>query len=74
MVFLQFKAVHDLAMATAEPRKTIRIGVFVPTDCQLLDAACIDILATMSYEYLSLIKMAPAPIVNLAPSVQISCV
>lgn len=61
-------------MAATNPRKTIRIGVFVPTDCQLLDAACVDIFGTMSHEYLSQIKQfTPAPIVDLAPSVQISC-
>jgi hypothetical protein len=61
-------------MATTESRKTVRIGVFIPTDCQLLDMACVDILGTMSHEYMSLIgDLAPAPIVNLAPKVQIFC-
>lgn len=54
-------------------RKTFRVGVFIPTECQMLDQACIDVMATMSYEYLSLLKdMLPAAIIDLAPSVQIS--
>ena len=61
-------------MAAKDSRKTIRIGVFIPADCQLLDMACIDIFGTMSHEYFSMLgDMAPAPIVNLAPSVQIFC-
>jgi hypothetical protein len=61
-------------MAPKDSRKTIRIGVFIPTDCQLLDMACVDVFGTMSYEYISLLgDSAPAPIVNLAPSVQIFC-
>ncbi|KAI0120297.1 ThiJ/PfpI family protein [Hypoxylon sp. NC0597] len=31
-------------------RHTVRIGVFIPTDCQVLDAASVDIMGTMSYE------------------------
>jgi len=39
-----------------------------------LDTACVDVLASMSYEYLSLLEgLAPPPIVKLAPSVKISC-
>ncbi|SPQ17841.1 e8fd80f6-715d-48da-bd18-63d5428cde73 [Thermothielavioides terrestris] len=61
-------------MAATDSRKTVRIGVFIPADCQLLDMACIDIFGTMSYEYFSLVKgLVPAPMLNLAPSVQISC-
>ncbi|AEO70041.1 uncharacterized protein THITE_2156026 [Thermothielavioides terrestris NRRL 8126] len=60
-------------MAATDSRKTVRIGVFIPADCQLLDMACIDIFGTMSYEYFSLVKgLVPAPMLNLAPSVQIS--
>ncbi len=61
-------------MTATDSRKTIRIGVFIPADSQLLDLACIDIFGTMSYEYLSLLgDLSPAPIVNLSPSVQIFC-
>lgn len=61
-------------MAPKDTRKTVRIGVFIPTDCQLLDMACVDVFGTMSYEYISMLgDLAPAPIVNLAPSVQIFC-
>ncbi|KAI1872530.1 hypothetical protein JX265_005410 [Neoarthrinium moseri] len=56
----------------ASPRKTVRIGVFIPKDCQLLDAACVDILASMSHEYLSIASdMIPRQVVDLAPSVRI---
>ncbi|KAK4097914.1 hypothetical protein N658DRAFT_433061 [Parathielavia hyrcaniae] len=59
-------------MATTT-RKTIRIGVFIPTECQLLDFACVDILGCMSHEYLTLAKdLAPGPIVGLAPNLRIS--
>ncbi|KAK7941101.1 Isonitrile hydratase [Apiospora aurea] len=37
-------------------QNVVRIGVFIPTECQLLDVACIDILGTMSHEYMSLIS------------------
>ncbi|KAK1755162.1 class I glutamine amidotransferase-like protein [Echria macrotheca] len=54
-------------------RPTCHIGVFLPVGSQLLDMACIDIFATMSYEYFSVLgDMAPPPILKLAPSVKIS--
>lgn len=53
-------------------RKIVRIGVFIPTECQLLDAACIDVLATMSYEYMQLVSdVVPQHVIDLAPSVRI---
>ncbi|KAJ4290713.1 hypothetical protein N0V88_006461 [Collariella sp. IMI 366227] len=59
-------------MTTTSCRKTIRIGVYIPSECQLLDMACVDIFGTMSHEYFSLLgDSAPAPIVNLAPSIKI---
>ncbi|KAI0395760.1 class I glutamine amidotransferase-like protein [Xylariaceae sp. FL0594] len=52
--------------------RTIHIGVFIPTDCQLLDAAGVDIFGTMSREYLSAVgPLAPKPVVESAPSVKI---
>ncbi|KAM7206966.1 hypothetical protein V8F33_000065 [Rhypophila sp. PSN 637] len=55
-----------------DSRHKIRIGVFVPFGCQLLDLACVDVFGTMSYEYQSpLTDFIPKPIVNLAPSVDI---
>ncbi|KAK9421949.1 putative DJ-1/PfpI domain-containing protein [Seiridium unicorne] len=52
------------------PRKAIRLGVFVPTECQLLDASCVDIIASMSYEYMSLLAdILPKAIIDMAPSV-----
>ncbi|KAL2184571.1 hypothetical protein L209DRAFT_774548 [Thermothelomyces heterothallicus CBS 203.75] len=59
-------------MKSTDSRETIRIGVFIPTECQLLDMACVDVFGTMSHEYFALLgDMVPAPIANLAPSVQI---
>lgn len=61
-------------MGASETRKTVKLGVFVPVGAQLLDTACVDILTSMSYEYLSLLEgIAPAPILKLAPSVKIFC-
>ncbi|WDK13692.1 ThiJ/PfpI family protein [Colletotrichum graminicola] len=48
--------------------KTVKVGVFIPSECQLLDMACVDVLATMSREYLSLLPMLPKHIPALAPS------
>ena len=60
--------------AATDARKTIRVGVFIPADCQMLDMACVDILGTMSHEYMTQLgDIAPAPIVDLAPKVHISC-
>ncbi|KAI0540769.1 class I glutamine amidotransferase-like protein [Xylaria digitata] len=53
-------------------RRVIRIGVFIPTDCQLLDAAGVDIFGSMSYEYLSVLgDLISKVVVDSAPSVQI---
>jgi len=50
----------------------VRIGVFIPTECQLLDQACIDIFGSMSHQYMSLLKgQIPQPVIDLAPSVEI---
>lgn len=65
-----------MTSTTSSPRPTIRIGVFIPADCQLLDMACVDIFGTSSYEYISVVKdlvSVPSAMLNLAPSVQISC-
>ncbi|KAF9879034.1 ThiJ/PfpI family protein [Colletotrichum karsti] len=54
--------------------KTVKIGVFVPTEVQLLDLACIDVFHMMSREYLGLESMdfLPRHVRELAPSVEIS--
>ncbi|KAL1841600.1 hypothetical protein VTJ49DRAFT_6910 [Mycothermus thermophilus] len=60
-------------MTAVESRKTLRVGVFALPDTQLLDLACVDVLASMSYEYFSLLgEFIPASILALAPSMQIS--
>ncbi|KAI0136593.1 ThiJ/PfpI family protein [Xylariales sp. AK1849] len=58
--------------ASTAPRNAIRIGVFIPAECQLLDAACVDVLASMSSEYLSMVSdVLPKPVIDLAPSVTV---
>lgn len=53
-------------------RRFVRVGVFVPAGCQLLDASCVDVLASMSHEYLSpLSDMGPKSIIDMAPSMEI---
>ncbi|KAK8088891.1 class I glutamine amidotransferase-like protein [Apiospora hydei] len=50
-------------------QNVVRIGVFIPTECQLLDVACIDIFGTMSHEYMSLVAgLVPQAVIDLAPS------
>ncbi|KAF9067330.1 ThiJ/PfpI family protein [Rhodocollybia butyracea] len=50
----------------------VHIGVFIPTECQLLDQACIDIFGSMSYQYMSLVKdLVPQAVIDLAPTVNI---
>lgn len=61
-------------MTATDSRETIRIGVFIPAGCQLLDMACVDVLGTMSHEYFTVVAdMVPGPIAKLAPNVKISC-
>ncbi|OTB02131.1 hypothetical protein M426DRAFT_74817 [Hypoxylon sp. CI-4A] len=49
-------------------RHTVNIGVFIPGDCQVLDAASVDIMGSISYEWLVIPLEA---VVDLAPSVKI---
>ncbi|KAI0460204.1 hypothetical protein F5B21DRAFT_136343 [Xylaria acuta] len=66
-----FKDINKLSGAT-DGRQVIRIGVFIPKDCQLLDAAGVDIFGSMSYEYLSVLdQMMPKVVIDSAPSVEI---
>ncbi|KAI0409596.1 class I glutamine amidotransferase-like protein [Xylaria palmicola] len=66
-----FKDVNKVSRATGD-RKVIRIGVFIPTECQLLDAAGVDIFGSMSYEYLSVLAdLIPKAVIDSAPSVEI---
>ncbi|OHE93027.1 ThiJ/PfpI family protein [Colletotrichum orchidophilum] len=55
----------------ANTTKVIKIGVFVPSECQLLDMACIDVFGMMSKEYLGGLPMIPKHIPELAPSMEI---
>ncbi|KAI1447697.1 hypothetical protein F5Y02DRAFT_415697 [Annulohypoxylon stygium] len=43
-------------------RHTVRIGVFIPSDCQVLDAASVDIMGSISYECTFLLSNLPFPI------------
>lgn len=49
----------------------VKIGVFIPSECQLLDMACVDVLFMMSREYLGGLPMIPKNIPSSAPSVEI---
>ncbi|KAI0600806.1 class I glutamine amidotransferase-like protein [Biscogniauxia sp. FL1348] len=53
-------------------RHVVNVGVFIPTQCQLLDAACVDIIGSLSYEYVSkAVQFAPQALLEQAPSVRI---
>ncbi|KAI1640485.1 class I glutamine amidotransferase-like protein [Biscogniauxia mediterranea] len=54
-------------------RHVVNVGVFIPTQCQLLDAACVDIIGSLSYEYISaaLRYFVPHAVLDQAPSVRI---
>jgi transcriptional regulator GlxA family with amidase domain len=53
-------------------KASVKIGVFIPGETQVLDLACIDVFHMMSKEYLSVLPMIPKHIVDIAPSVHIS--
>ncbi|KAK3394473.1 class I glutamine amidotransferase-like protein [Podospora didyma] len=59
-------------MDGSNSRKTVRIGVFIPTEAQLLDVAVVDVLGSTSCEYFRIID-APSVIIDLAPRVTIFC-
>ncbi|KAI0482345.1 ThiJ/PfpI family protein [Xylariaceae sp. FL0804] len=62
----------DSSAPRRQQRPTVRVGVFIPSECQLLDAACVDVLGSMSHEYLSTVSgLIPAAVIDLAPSVEI---
>lgn len=50
----------------------VRIGVFVPSEVQLLDLACVDFFAMLGCGYLVPLEMLPASLTDLAPDVSIS--
>ncbi|KAI1434849.1 class I glutamine amidotransferase-like protein [Xylaria sp. CBS 124048] len=56
----------------SDGRPVIRIGVFIPSECQLLDAAGVDIFGSLSHEYLlSLDKILPKAVIESASSIEI---
>jgi len=67
---------QSIIMSTdkSSAREHVRVGVFIPKNSQMLDLACIDIMGTMSYEYMYDVRdIVPAPLIDLAPSVSIKC-
>ncbi|KAB5536534.1 hypothetical protein GE09DRAFT_1226593 [Coniochaeta sp. 2T2.1] len=57
----------------APPSRTkVRIGVFIPSEVQLLDLACVDFFAMLSHDYLVPLKMLPQSLTDLAPQVTMS--
>lgn len=57
--------------STMSSSKQLRIGVFMPSTVQLLDLATVDVLATMSSEYLGILPL-PSHIGSMAPSTKIT--
>ncbi|KAI0022274.1 class I glutamine amidotransferase-like protein [Xylariomycetidae sp. FL0641] len=55
----------------SEPHTTLAVGVFIPADCQLLDAASVDIFGTLSHEYLAPLMGAGILPSASAPSVTV---
>ncbi|ROT40087.1 hypothetical protein SODALDRAFT_377965 [Sodiomyces alkalinus F11] len=52
--------------------KVVKVGVYIPAGCQLLDMACVDILHVMSHEYIQAIRsLVPQHMIDLAPNVKI---
>lgn len=49
----------------------IKIGVFIPNEAQTLDVATVDVLGTMSREYLGPLTFLPANVSAMAPSVTV---
>lgn len=54
----------------AVTRTKVRIGVFIPSKVQLLDLACVDFFAMLSFDYL--VPNHPASLTDLAPEVSIA--
>ncbi|KEY71094.1 hypothetical protein S7711_00916 [Stachybotrys chartarum IBT 7711] len=57
---------------TAIMSKHVRIGVFVPNMVQALDCVTVDVLGSMSKEYVGAVGIMPPHIIAMAPSTTIS--
>lgn len=57
---------------TTTARTKVRIGVFIPSEVQLLDLACVDVFAMLSHDYLVPLQMLPSSLTDLAPEISIS--
>ncbi|KAI1804995.1 class I glutamine amidotransferase-like protein [Daldinia bambusicola] len=58
--------------ADGTPRQVVRVAVFMPTECQLLDAASVDIIGSMGYEYMYAFRhLLPSLVIDLAPRIEI---
>jgi len=55
----------------ADP-KTVKVGVLIPAEAQLLDTACVDILAMMGKDYVECLEDLPKHLLQIAPVVTIS--
>ncbi|PKS05421.1 hypothetical protein jhhlp_008797, partial [Lomentospora prolificans] len=51
--------------------KIVKVGVFIPTDTQLLDTACVDIFGMLSKDYMEVLEDLPKHLVGIAPVVKI---
>ncbi|CAJ2500985.1 Uu.00g038380.m01.CDS01 [Anthostomella pinea] len=57
---------------SSSSRHVVNVGVLIPTECQVLDAACVDVIGSMSHEYFSRIpQLVPQAVIDVAPSVRI---
>ncbi|KAI1810556.1 class I glutamine amidotransferase-like protein [Poronia punctata] len=67
-----FTYTNNKKPAASPERKTVRIGVFVPSQCQMLDAAAIDIFGSLGVEYLTMVDgILPPVVIDSAPHVEI---
>ncbi|KAI1101112.1 ThiJ/PfpI family protein [Jackrogersella minutella] len=61
-----------MASGNKDNRPTVRIGVFIPADCQVLDAASVDIMGSLSHKYMTMVsRIVPQAVVDLAPLVDV---
>lgn len=52
--------------------KTVKVGVLITAEVQLLDTACVDILAMMGKDYVECLEDLPKHLAEIAPVVTIS--
>ena len=67
-----YKPFNLVSIMDGTTRETIHVGVYLPSGSQLLDAACVDIIATLSRQYMkAMTGLIPEPLIDVAPVVRI---